>query len=77
MPSDELRPAWRDTPHERRLAPEHARRNEILERHSAALERGAPVYADPISGFSVFTADFLARRGFCCASGCRHCPFVI
>jgi hypothetical protein len=23
----------------------------------------------------VFTADFLRRRGFCCESGCRHCPY--
>jgi len=23
----------------------------------------------------VFTADFLLRRGYCCESGCRHCPY--
>lgn len=23
----------------------------------------------------VFTAAFLRRRGYCCESGCRHCPF--
>jgi hypothetical protein len=23
----------------------------------------------------VFTADFLRRRGYCCESGCRHCPY--
>ena len=23
----------------------------------------------------VFTAKFLLRRGYCCESGCRHCPF--
>ena len=23
----------------------------------------------------VFTADFLQRRGYCCESGCRHCPY--
>ncbi|MBC8031381.1 MAG: cysteine-rich CWC family protein [Pyrinomonadaceae bacterium] len=23
----------------------------------------------------VFTAHFLLRRGYCCESGCRHCPF--
>jgi hypothetical protein len=23
----------------------------------------------------VFTARFLLRRGYCCESGCRHCPF--
>jgi len=26
-------------------------------------------------GLMVFTADFLKRRGFCCRSGCRHCPY--
>lgn len=24
----------------------------------------------------VFTAEFLLRRGYCCESGCRHCPFT-
>jgi len=24
----------------------------------------------------VFTAAFLAERGTCCESGCRHCPYV-
>jgi hypothetical protein len=23
----------------------------------------------------VFTAHFLLKRGFCCNSGCRHCPY--
>lgn len=23
----------------------------------------------------VFTADFLRQRGYCCESGCRHCPY--
>ena len=25
----------------------------------------------------VFTARFLRRRGYCCESGCRHCPFDV
>jgi Family of unknown function (DUF5522) len=25
--------------------------------------------------YMVFTARFLLRRGYCCGSGCRHCPF--
>jgi hypothetical protein len=24
----------------------------------------------------VFTARFLLRRGYCCESGCRHCPYT-
>jgi len=23
----------------------------------------------------VLTARFLLRRGYCCQSGCRHCPY--
>lgn len=26
-------------------------------------------------GFYVFTAAYHRRRGACCGSGCRHCPF--
>lgn len=26
-------------------------------------------------GLMVFTAHFLQKRGFCCRSGCRHCPY--
>ncbi|HKD86131.1 MAG TPA: DUF5522 domain-containing protein [Terriglobales bacterium] len=25
--------------------------------------------------FMVFTAVYLQKRGFCCRSGCRHCPY--
>jgi hypothetical protein len=25
--------------------------------------------------FMVFTEKFLRERGFCCQSGCRHCPY--
>ena len=27
-------------------------------------------------GRVVFTAGYLLRRGYCCASGCRHCPYA-
>jgi len=72
-----LRDEWRETPHPRRLAERHPQRAEILRRHQDAIERGVPVYVDPVSRLSVFTSDFLARRSYCCDSGCRHCPFVI
>jgi hypothetical protein len=26
-------------------------------------------------GKYVFTSHFLRKRGHCCASGCRHCPY--
>jgi hypothetical protein len=27
------------------------------------------------SGLIVFTAAYHLKRGYCCNSGCRHCPF--
>ena len=27
------------------------------------------------NGLVVFTAAYHLRRGFCCGSGCRHCPY--
>jgi hypothetical protein len=26
-------------------------------------------------GFMVFTEQYHRRRGYCCKSGCRHCPY--
>lgn len=26
-------------------------------------------------GYRVFTAQYLLKRGYCCKSGCRHCPY--
>jgi len=37
------------------------------------LAEGADFYIE--NGLYVFTADYLLRRGFCCQSGCRHCPY--
>jgi hypothetical protein len=27
------------------------------------------------NGLLVFTAAFHLKRGYCCGSGCRHCPY--
>jgi hypothetical protein len=27
------------------------------------------------NGFMVFTRSYHLKRGYCCGSGCRHCPF--
>lgn len=43
--------------------------------HDAAVAAGRDLYADPETGYLVFTAPALARRGYCCGSGCRHCPY--
>lgn len=63
-------------PAEERLALDHPRRAEVLARHRAAVEAGEPGYLDPETGLFVMTAAYLAARGTCCGSGCRHCPFV-
>lgn len=26
-------------------------------------------------GYIVFTEKYLLKRGYCCKSGCRHCPY--
>ena len=44
---------------------------------SARLERrfqeGVDFYYE--NGLMVLTAKFLKDRGYCCGSGCRHCPY--
>lgn len=71
-----LRPDGLTTPLPERLAPGHRWYEEVMRRHGDAVRAGLPVYTDPTSGFSVFTAKFLADRGYCCESGCRHCPYA-
>jgi hypothetical protein len=43
--------------------------------HDAAMAAGEDGYVDPQTGYFVFTRAFLAARGTCCSSGCRHCPY--
>ncbi len=38
-----------------------------------ALELGEDYYLE--NGRVVFTAKYHLRRGHCCNSGCRHCPY--
>jgi hypothetical protein len=75
-PSGPMRPGWADRPARSRLSPEHPRYDEIHERHRRACAAGLSTYLDPITGFSVLTADYLANRGYCCSVGCRHCPWA-
>jgi hypothetical protein len=28
------------------------------------------------NGYRVFTSEYLISRGYCCACGCRHCPYI-
>ena len=38
-----------------------------------SLNEGRDYYDE--NGRMVFTASYLQRRGYCCGSGCRHCPY--
>ncbi|MEM8908064.1 MAG: DUF5522 domain-containing protein [Bacteroidota bacterium] len=40
---------------------------------SAPLIQGRDYYLE--NGRYVFTAYYLSKRGYCCKSGCRHCPY--
>ena len=37
------------------------------------LKPGRDYYLE--NGFMVFTEYYLKKRGYCCSSGCRHCPY--
>jgi hypothetical protein len=52
------------------------RRAETLAAHEQAMRQGEDGYTDPETGLFVFTAAYLAARGTCCESDCRHCPYV-
>ncbi len=37
------------------------------------LEKGDHYFSE--EGFLVFTEQYHLKRGYCCQSGCRHCPY--
>src|SRR6266576_1480060 len=47
--------------------------------HEQANARPQPIGAGDFyfdqNGLIAFTADYHLRRGYCCGSGCRHCPY--
>jgi hypothetical protein len=46
-----------------------------MQRLSMNLIEGVDWYRDEETGAFVWTAKYLADRGFCCNGGCRHCPY--
>jgi len=38
------------------------------------LTQGVDYYFNEV-GLMVFTEHYLLKRGYCCKSGCRHCPY--
>ncbi|MDT3695737.1 MAG: DUF5522 domain-containing protein [Ignavibacterium sp.] len=58
-----------------RLNKNYPNYNEIIRLHKEAIEQHNDIYFDPDTGLAVLTAEFLLKRGYCCGSGCRHCPY--
>jgi len=58
-----------------RLNKNYPQYDEIIKLHKQAIDEGSDIYIDPDTGFAVLTAKFLLKRGYCCGSGCRHCPY--
>jgi hypothetical protein len=63
-------------PHPRRLSPDHPLYHEIMAAHADAIRQGQSLYRDPDTDLYVMTAVHLWERGYCCFSGCRHCPWI-
>lgn len=45
------------------------------ENHKRAIELGQEFYIDKATGFQVWTELYHLKRGTCCESACRHCPY--
>lgn len=43
--------------------------------HRQACKDRKAYYIDPVTGRKVLTQYYLLTRGYCCSSGCRHCPW--
>jgi hypothetical protein len=76
LPPEKLADRPLTEPHPDRLSPDDPALSQIIRAHADALASGADTYVDPLTGYTVLTAAYLARRGHCCESGCRHCPYV-
>ncbi|HLJ74252.1 MAG TPA: DUF5522 domain-containing protein [Thermoanaerobaculia bacterium] len=45
----------------------------MAEEQQPELVEGEDFYRE--GPYIVFTAKYLLKRGYCCESGCRHCPY--
>lgn len=41
---------------------------------SNEMKEGVDYYMAP-EGYRIMTEYYLAKRGYCCSNGCRHCPY--
>lgn len=44
------------------------------DRKPPVVEEGEDYYVDE-NGLYVFTEKYHLKRGYCCKSGCKHCPY--
>lgn len=42
---------------------------------SDSLQEGRDYYLSK-EGYRVMTEEYLTKRGYCCANGCRHCTYL-
>jgi hypothetical protein len=63
-------------PHPDRFSRREPGYDQAIRAHDRALSSGEDTYLDPATGYVVLTSAYLAQRGYCCGSGCRHCPYV-
>ena len=57
-----------------KLSVEESGPTEVLNQKALPPLREGQDYYDE-GGFMVFTAAYHLSRGYCCDSGCRHCPY--
>jgi hypothetical protein len=50
-------------------------RDEQNQNEEPEFREGIDYYFE--NGLMVLTAEFLLKRGYCCRTGCRHCPYPI
>jgi hypothetical protein len=55
------------------MSPENQKQDNGNQPSSPLLIPGEDYYLE--KGRYVFTAQFHLKRGHCCESGCRHCPY--
>ena len=58
---------------ERQIFPIRRKKLHGMFKKHVPVEEG-DYYLSP-EGYRIFTAQYLLKRGYCCESGCRHCPY--
>jgi hypothetical protein len=61
----------------KRLFSKRIKRAKVFETKANQLIESDPTEEDFYTedGYLVFTQKYHEKRGYCCESGCRHCPF--